>query len=161
MRYSINNLCLAKVAYSLIKSLCLFYIVYLVLFLSYINYNGFNDLFDKNSPMQHHTKVDFKVTEVHKLTAKRKDWNKCNLESNECFDTYRCQDSIGLKVYIYDNSVDGHFSKEFKEVIKTITSSQFYENDPSKACLFMPLIDFLNENSLDSQIVNTQLINLD
>ena len=158
MRHLIKRIFFNKAAINLIKNLCLFYIIYLILFLSYINHYSFNEQSDNTSPLKEANK---KSPTLIRQETKRSNWNKCHLESNQCFDTFRCHDSNGLKVHIYENVLVGNISKEFKEIILTIIQSKFYESDPSKACLFIPLVDFLNENSFNIESINGHLKNLD
>ncbi|XP_070534965.1 exostosin-2-like [Ptychodera flava] len=75
-----------------------------------------------------------------------------------CFDVYHCNYNIGrIGVYIYplrkyvdENSVaiTNPLSKEFHEMLTAIAESPFHTEDPSRACLFVPSIDLLNQNSL-------------
>ena len=39
-------------------------------------------------------------------------------------------------------------SKEFYEFIETIVNSEYYTSNPEEACIFIPTVDLLNENSL-------------
>ena len=97
----------------------------------------------------------------------------CYFESDQCFDFMRCvyytkrSTSLNrIKVYVYsqlpkgDKEDDRHFSKEFAEFIQTILDSDYYEHDPSKACLFVPLIDLTNEYLIDRHKISKQLHNL-
>nr|CAB3244014.1 exostosin-2-like [Phallusia mammillata] len=90
-----------------------------------------------------------------------------------CFDIYRCgmneDDSNDIKVYVYPlnqyvdengDIINGVISKEFYELYTSIVSSRFYTNDPSKACLFMPGIDLLNQNGLDVSKIGRLLASL-
>lgn len=75
--------------------------------------------------------------------------SECYFESDFCFNIYRCvhfnqHKSTKLRVYVYANHY-GKFSTEFKEFIQTILTSDFYEENPRRACLFVPLIDLTNE----------------
>ncbi|XP_077999813.1 exostosin-2-like [Glandiceps talaboti] len=75
-----------------------------------------------------------------------------------CFDVYHCNyDTKHISVYIYpmgkyvdENSVPitNPISKEFHEILTAISESPYLTTDPSKACLFIPAIDLLNQNSL-------------
>jgi glucuronyl/N-acetylglucosaminyl transferase EXT2 len=82
-----------------------------------------------------------------------------------CFDVYRCgnhENGIDLNeelisVYIYPsiNYIDSNsrpissrISEEFWELLKAITDSPYYTSNPSNACLFIPNIDFLNQNNV-------------
>lgn len=76
-----------------------------------------------------------------------------------CFDVYRCgyNPKNRIKVYIYplrkyvDESgtvVSNTISKEYNELLTAISESDFYTDDLNRACLFVPSIDVLNQNSL-------------
>jgi hypothetical protein len=106
--------------------------------------------------------------------------NECFFENDSCFNLQRClnlrnddasqpepDERIRLKVYIYENPFRknnleiANTSKEFKEFIETILESDFYEPNPSRACLFIPFVDLLNENHLNSTEVDDYLSKLD
>ncbi|MGH0148460.1 UNVERIFIED_CONTAM: hypothetical protein FKN15_018236 [Acipenser sinensis] len=77
-----------------------------------------------------------------------------------CFDVYRCgyNPKNRIKVYIYPlrRYVDElgapisstGLSREYNELLSAISDSEFYTDDVSRACLFIPSIDVLNQNSL-------------
>ncbi|KAE8606303.1 hypothetical protein XENTR_v10010669 [Xenopus tropicalis] len=76
-----------------------------------------------------------------------------------CFDVYRCgfNPKNKVKVYIYplkkytdeyDGSVGGTISREYNQLLSAVSQSDFYTEDVSRACLFLPSIDVLNQNSL-------------
>jgi glucuronyl/N-acetylglucosaminyl transferase EXT2 len=76
-----------------------------------------------------------------------------------CFDVYHCgyndDNRISIYVYPFTKYVDEKgipltlpLSKEYIELMETIMDSIYYESDPDKACLFLPSVDFLNQNSL-------------
>jgi hypothetical protein len=52
-------------------------------------------------------------------------------------------------------------SQQFKEFIEAILDSDFYEANPSRACLFVPFADLLNENDLNASLVDEYLSKLD
>ncbi|XP_071941883.1 exostosin-2-like [Antedon mediterranea] len=76
----------------------------------------------------------------------------------ECLDVYHCgKDANMISVYIYpvkkyidENGIiiTNTLSKEFHEVLTTIASSSFYTAEPERACLFIPSIDMLSQNTL-------------
>lgn len=86
-----------------------------------------------------------------------------------CFDVYRCghrHDRVTVYVYPIFNYVNEQgkeltrqASREFMELLEAIQHSKFYTADPSKACLFVPSIDLLSQDSLNlravSQILNS------
>uniref|UniRef100_A0A673G3R9 Exostosin-2-like n=1 Tax=Sinocyclocheilus rhinocerous TaxID=307959 RepID=A0A673G3R9_9TELE len=77
-----------------------------------------------------------------------------------CFDVYRCgyNPKNKIKVYIYplQRFVDEvgvpisstGLSREYNDLLSTISDSDFYTDDVTRACLFIPSIDVLNQNSL-------------
>uniref|UniRef100_A0AAQ6ICW4 Exostosin-2 n=1 Tax=Anabas testudineus TaxID=64144 RepID=A0AAQ6ICW4_ANATE len=77
-----------------------------------------------------------------------------------CFDVYRCgyNPKNRIKVYIYplQRFVDElgvpissiGLSREYNDLLSAISASDFYTDDVTRACLFIPSIDVLNQNSL-------------
>ena len=76
-----------------------------------------------------------------------------------CFDVYHCgyNDDSRISVYIYPPAkyVDENgvpitlpISREFSDIVKTVADSVYYTTDAEKACLFLPPIDLLNQNSI-------------
>uniref|UniRef100_A0AAZ3QX12 Exostosin-2 n=1 Tax=Oncorhynchus tshawytscha TaxID=74940 RepID=A0AAZ3QX12_ONCTS len=77
-----------------------------------------------------------------------------------CFDVYRCgyNPKNRIKVYIYplQRFVDEvgvpisstGLSREYNDLLSAISDSEFYTDDVTRACLFVPSIDVLNQNSL-------------
>ncbi|KAJ8396673.1 hypothetical protein AAFF_G00015110 [Aldrovandia affinis] len=77
-----------------------------------------------------------------------------------CFDVYRCgyNPKNRIKVYIYplQRYVDEvgvaisstGLSREYNDLLSAISDSDFYTDDVTRACLFVPSIDVLNQNSL-------------
>ncbi|XP_036836816.1 exostosin-2 [Oncorhynchus mykiss] len=77
-----------------------------------------------------------------------------------CFDVYRCgyNPKNRIKVYIYplQRFVDEvgvpisstGLSREYNNLLSAISDSEFYTDDVTRACLFVPSIDVLNQNSL-------------
>ncbi|XP_048886797.1 exostosin-2 [Brienomyrus brachyistius] len=77
-----------------------------------------------------------------------------------CFDVYRCgyNPKNRIKVYIYPfqhyvDEVGGPISsigltREYNDLLSAISDSDFYTDDVSRACLLIPSIDVLNQNSL-------------
>ncbi|XP_064489627.1 exostosin-2-like isoform X2 [Ornithodoros turicata] len=86
-----------------------------------------------------------------------------------CFDVYKCgHTGPRVTVYVYPifRYVDEHGnvlaqqpSREFMELLDDIQQSEFYISDPTKACLFIPSLDLLNEGTINpkgiSQILNS------
>uniref|UniRef100_A0A665WHL7 Exostosin glycosyltransferase 2 n=1 Tax=Echeneis naucrates TaxID=173247 RepID=A0A665WHL7_ECHNA len=77
-----------------------------------------------------------------------------------CFDVYRCgyNPKNRIKVYIYplQRFVDElgvpisstGLSREYNDLLSAVSDSDFYTDDVTRACLFIPSIDVLNQNSL-------------
>ncbi len=98
---------------------------------------------------------------------------ECYLESDYCFNFYRCINFMNqnnnngslLRVHVYrselETEIDSKFSNEFIEFIETIMNSDFYESNPKKACIFIPLIDLTNEfNLAEKNSIQKQLSSL-
>uniref|UniRef100_A0ABM0MWV4 Exostosin-2-like n=1 Tax=Saccoglossus kowalevskii TaxID=10224 RepID=A0ABM0MWV4_SACKO len=81
-----------------------------------------------------------------------------NCRFSTCFDVYNCNYEIGrISVYIYPlrkyvdengQAISKPLSKEFHEILEAISESFYHTTDPDKACIFIPAIDVLNQNSL-------------
>ncbi|XP_040183984.1 exostosin-2 [Rana temporaria] len=76
-----------------------------------------------------------------------------------CFDVYRCgyNPKNKVKVYIYPlkkytdeygGSVGSTISREYNQLLTAVSQSEFYTEDVSRACLYLPSIDVLNQNNL-------------
>jgi hypothetical protein len=88
--------------------------------------------------------------------------DKCFFESHLCFAFSRCYNineqsrllrsanpKPRIKIHVYaSQSAQNKFSHEFDEFIRTILDSDYFESDPRKACIFVPLIDFTSGYSL-------------
>ncbi|XP_023384560.1 exostosin-2 [Pteropus vampyrus] len=75
-----------------------------------------------------------------------------------CFDVYRCgfNPKNKIKVYIYPLKkyvddfgvpVSNTISREYNELLTAISDSDYYTDDITRACLFVPSIDVLNQNT--------------
>ncbi|XP_058128244.1 exostosin-2 isoform X2 [Anopheles ziemanni] len=86
----------------------------------------------------------------------------------DCFNVYRCgQERISIYVYPLKEYVDAdskraafQLSKEFHTILKTIVNSPYYTSNPNEACLFMPTLDTLNQNRIDTTLVGKALASL-
>ncbi|KAG8438370.1 hypothetical protein GDO86_008885 [Hymenochirus boettgeri] len=76
-----------------------------------------------------------------------------------CFNVYYCgfNPKNKVKVYIYPlrkyvdeygESVGSMISREYHQLLSAVAQSDFYTEDVSRACLFLPSIDVLNQNNL-------------
>lgn len=51
-------------------------------------------------------------------------------------------------------------SKEFEQLIDSIVSSKYYTSNPNEACLFVPQIDFLNQEKVHTKRSSQLLVSL-
>lgn len=80
-----------------------------------------------------------------------------NCRMYNCFNIYKCGDaSDKITVYLYplnkfideeDQTLSSQISQEFYDVYTAILDSEFYTDNPNTACLFIPPLDFLNQNN--------------
>ena len=95
---------------------------------------------------------------------------KCSFYT--CFNISRCglleQDSLTVyiypveKIFVDGRPVQDQLSREFYQVIHAIRNSPYYISDPNKACIFVPTVDFLNLQSVNSRRdIKTALSNLE
>lgn len=87
-----------------------------------------------------------------------------------CFDVYRCSyetNRISLYIYPMKKYMDeagepilGQISREFYDILIAISESQFFTPDPDKACIFVPPLDLLNQNSMNVEKVGQILAQL-
>lgn len=88
-----------------------------------------------------------------------------------CFNVYKCgrggHDKITIYIYpltdyrTEDGTAISKFSKEFYEILHTIKHSKYYTSNPDDACLLVPSIDMLNQNSFSSKHVSQALQSLE
>lgn len=83
--------------------------------------------------------------------------SKCTYHS--CVDVFHCgyNDRTRISVYVYPvveyidengSQASPVLSREFNEVLETISDSPYYTNNPETACLFAPSFDVLNQNNV-------------
>lgn len=88
-----------------------------------------------------------------------------------CFDVYKCSHShtgmIGVYIYPLLEYVDEEgapitrkITQEFHDLVRAIINSPYYTPDPSKACVFIPLIDLLNQNRFRARDIGRALSTL-
>ncbi|KAB0370685.1 hypothetical protein FD755_017094 [Muntiacus reevesi] len=76
-----------------------------------------------------------------------------------CFDVYRCgfNPKNKIRVYIYPLKkyvgeagvpASPTISREYNELLTAISDSDYYTDDITRACLFVPSLDLLNQNAL-------------
>ncbi|XP_050348603.1 exostosin-2 [Nymphalis io] len=88
-----------------------------------------------------------------------------------CFNVYKCgrggHDKITIYIYPLkdyrtdDEKTISQFSREFYEILNTIKNSKYYTPNPDDACLLVPSIDTLNQNSFSSKHVAQALQSLE
>lgn len=89
----------------------------------------------------------------------------------DCFNIYKCghKGSSKILVYVYPlikyydskgNPVTSQMSKEFYQLLKTITESKYYTPNPLEACLFVVSIDTLNQNRFRAKETSQALASL-
>ncbi|MEQ2219440.1 Exostosin-2 [Xenoophorus captivus] len=70
-----------------------------------------------------------------------------------CFDVYRCgyNPKNKIKRFVDEFGVpisSTGLSREYNDLLSAISDSDFYTDDVTRACLFIPSIDVLNQNSI-------------
>ena len=88
-----------------------------------------------------------------------------------CFEVSWCslsrRDKIG--VYVYDepvfmdtngNQLNLPYSVEYQQLIQAVRSSEYYQSNFSRACLFIPPIDMLSQPRLDTTQISRSLASL-
>ncbi|XP_053678968.1 exostosin-2 [Anopheles nili] len=105
----------------------------------------------------------------------------------DCFNVYRCgqrmvagagdyvdnsdddeqRERISIYVYPLKEYLDAgskqpafQLSREFYRIVQTIVDSPYYTANPNEACLFMPTLDTLNQNRIDTTLVGKALASL-
>uniref|UniRef100_A0A182T8P1 Exostosin-2 n=1 Tax=Anopheles maculatus TaxID=74869 RepID=A0A182T8P1_9DIPT len=98
----------------------------------------------------------------------------------DCFNVYRCgqrtssldeDDADGERVSIYvyplkeyldadSRRPAGQLTREFYRIVQTIVNSPYYTANPNEACLFVPTLDTLNQNRIDTTLVGKALASL-
>lgn len=113
-----------------------------------------------SSAPRHELSRDF-VRKIRAVEANK----DCHFAS-DCFDIYKCGDEK-LKVYIYppehyvlEDEPVLEMSEEMFEILETVFNSDYYTPDPDQACLFLPSVDLLNTENVDSKLVASVLYSL-
>jgi len=97
-----------------------------------------------------------------------------NCTYHSCFDVYRCGYTAfdgppQISVYIYPPtryvdeagaSLELPMSQEFASILQAIVDSGFYTSDASSACLLVPSVDLLNQNTVRSHVASQILASL-
>ena len=104
--------------------------------------------------------------------AARESQHNCTYHS--CFDVYRCgytsfDGPPQISVYVYpptryvDEAGAAHelpMSHEFADILQAIVDSGFYTSDASAACLLVPSVDLLNQNTIRLHVASQILASL-
>ena len=75
---------------------------------------------------------------------------KCTMGT--CFDRTKCLNDF--KVYVYPIQTGEKISPLFGKLLKVLRESNFYTDDPKKACLFIPSVDTLDRDNLSEDYVH-------
>lgn len=88
----------------------------------------------------------------------------------DCFNVYKCgqRDQERIAIYVYplknyaDTSGQSAFvlTREFYFILQAIVESPYYTPNPNEACIFIPSIDILNQNKVDTNLVGKILASL-
>ncbi|XP_052900287.1 exostosin-2 [Anopheles moucheti] len=98
----------------------------------------------------------------------------------DCFNVYRCgqrtttlddddADGERISIYVYplkeyldadSKRPAAQLSREFYRIVQTIVNSPYYTANPNEACLFLPTLDTLNQNRIDTTLVGKALASL-
>ena len=66
-----------------------------------------------------------------------------------------------MKKYVDEEGIEiKPLSKEYLEILSTIVNSPYYTDNPEDACLFVPPVDTLNENTLRKDKISQILSSL-
>jgi len=97
-----------------------------------------------------------------------------NCTYHSCFDVYRCgftsfDGPPQISVYVYpptryvDEAGAAHelpMSQEFAAIVQAIVDSGFYTSEASSACLLVPSVDLLNQNTVRLHVASQILASL-
>lgn len=112
-----------------------------------------------DAPAESHSLNKERSDVVISQTSSRANATVQNCTFHTCFEVYHCgcNGQSRITVYVYPETKytdeDGRNllagpSREFKEILQTVRQSVYHTLDPSKACLFIPPLDLLNQNSI-------------
>ncbi len=161
-----------NILFKSLKLCCIIYLVYVFILIAWINFYLINetDELEGSETTSTGNRHSFPKSQVH-LIKPKKFYNKynmstdlenrCTLYNDLCFDLFQCVDREHLKVYVYTDFSYGGYTKQFQEYIRTIVESEYYEPDPTLACIFIPAIDLLNEDNIDHLAAESHLHNLE
>ncbi|KAK9880394.1 hypothetical protein WA026_010273 [Henosepilachna vigintioctopunctata] len=119
----------------------------------------------------HFSKISLNIAKAPVIEVKTSSVSKtrnANCTHWDCFDIYKCghtgHERISVYVYPIKKYVDSDrtpatltFSKEYFELIKTVVNSKYYTTNPKEACIFIPSIDTLNQETINTNITSFAL----
>ena len=70
--------------------------------------------------------------------------DQCTMGS--CFDVSRCTQRENFKVFVYPDQEGYKQSLLYQKILSVIRRSQYFTDDPSEACLFVPSLDTLDRD---------------
>lgn len=155
--------------------------IYLLLMVSAIVLSGLSlyNAFYKNNRLKNDSRnfnrISLDINDVVEVrlsdttTTDRSRPRRTNCSIWTCMDPYRCgHDRISVYVYPLQEYIEASsgiegapLTQEFYQILQTIVKSQYYTSNPNEACLFVPSIDLINQNSINIDLVNRALVSLE
>lgn len=123
---------------------------------------------DQKKPLRLPKALPIKINSDDPVSLPRQE--SCTFHT--CLDVYHCgyNDHTRISVYVYPlheftNEMGATLlppmSKEFYEIIEAVVESPFYTLDPTTACLFVPIVDVLNQNKVRLKETSQALASLE
>lgn len=147
-----------KQLYVCVFSVILFFIIAIIIIIHRSSFSSFN---------QSHYPHDTILIDPIKLHFNDSTNWKQTCQFHTCFEINDCQFSRNdkISIYVYEHysfkyegdTYEAQLSSEYREILSTIKSSQYYEPDPMKACVFVPSIDLLNQQRINTTLVSYML----
>ncbi|KAL5009577.1 hypothetical protein ScPMuIL_011882 [Solemya velum] len=124
---------------------------------------GTSFLLDNGKQAKENDLLSLKLGEVEQVTLTKDNPSSTTRDKlctfHTCLDVYHCgyNDETKISIYVYplkqyvdENgiSLTLSISREYYEILKTIVESPYYTDDPDTACIYVPSVDFLNQNSV-------------
>ncbi|XP_075166308.1 exostosin glycosyltransferase sotv [Haematobia irritans] len=151
--------------------------LYFILFVSAIILTGislYNALYKSNHLHNegNFNRISLDINEISEVrltdSIDRSRARRTNCTIWTCMDPYRCgHDRITVYVYPLHEYIDANtgieaapITKEFYQILETVVKSPYYTSNPNEACLFVPSIDLMNQNSINIDLVNRALASL-
>ena len=107
-----------------------------------------------------------RVIDINKQAPVTKTRMDCRFHS--CFDIFQCKPQFNgqLKLYVHPNTrfddsskkdIFGSYTYEFLKMLDGLRNSKYTTQNQSEACLFIPSLDLLSEESLDAKLAALSL----